>query len=629
MSSMASTTASRPQPPRTIAAQNSPKGHEASNGSPAPLTTLFDDPQLWETLKRALAKRTTSHAPSRRLGSNEPVLLWGWPVGQGDAESAALQRVADLAASEQGRQNTKSIAPAESLVRWLDQASIDTASPEAGLEALAWAHALPNLATCLEPALWQSALEKLVRTAERGAKTPAAKNLLAAQLFAAELPATLAYWFPELAVCAAVAAPAREAVLKCLETALDAEGIVHASFLPWLRPLLASWTRLAAMDEAQKRSERSPAAMSVAAQPRFPKAVAQALRLTHRDGSQALSRASLSDSAQCVRLAVTASLFRSALKFAGEPARRVAALTLPAALEPAQRAAAKEKNKSGKRPFVAFNSELSQLAVLRTSWNATDPRLTIAYANEQIRAELACGGELIASGDWTPEVQWNGELLKPISEWEEVCWVSDDDADYLELEISLTGDVRIQRHLLLARADRFLFAADAILGKKPGQIAYRSALPLAPGARFVPAKESHEGQLARRSVCGLALPLALPEWRTEPGCGELSATNNRLELRQSASDVQAMFAPLFIDLAPRRLSKPFTWRRLTVAEDRRILPNDLAVGYRVQADARQWLFYRSLGERGNRTLLGHNLVSEFLAARFNRKGIAETLLEIE
>jgi hypothetical protein len=55
----------------------------------------------------------------------------------------------------------------------------------------------------------------------------------------------------------------------------------------------------------------------------------------------------------------------------------------------------------------------------------------------------------------------------------------------------------------------------------------------------------------------------------------------------------------------------------------------LAVGYRVQVGGQQWLFYRSLGPRGNRTLLGHNLVTEFLAARFNRDGVAESLLEIE
>jgi hypothetical protein len=32
---------------------------------------------------------------------------------------------------------------------------------------------------------------------------------------------------------------------------------------------------------------------------------------------------------------------------------------------------------------------------------------------------------------------------------------------------------------------------------------------------------------------------------------------------------------------------------------------------------------------GNRTLLGHNLVSEMLVARFDRDGEVETLLEIE
>lgn len=77
------------------------------------------------------------------------------------------------------------------------------------------------------------------------------------------------------------------------------------------------------------------------------------------------------------------------------------------------------------------------------------------------------------------------------------------------------------------------------------------------------------------------------------------------------------------------MSLPVTWRQLTVAEDRLIVPRDVAVGYRVQIGRAQWLFYRSLAECGNRTLLGQNLVSEFLAARFGRNGIAEPLMEIE
>lgn len=617
---MATTTASRPRNARMVAEKGSRDEHSPDNGSASNLKKPADDGPAWEDLARALAKRRASHAISRRLGANPPCLSWGWPTGAAGEEPDVLRRIRALAAWEEGRQTAGDVSPSEALASWLAEKNIDVTSPEAAIEALAWAHALPALSANLEPAAWRAALDKLLRTAQKGAPAPG-KNLLAAALISAELPATLAYWFPELPACAALAAPGRESALRCLETATDASGIIHASYLPWLRALLASWTRLATMEEVQKRA--NPSLAGFGAQPRFQKGVVHALHLARSDGAQALSPSAPEQSAS------TASLFRAALKFAGEPARRVAALAMPKALETKPKSAAKAKIASRKTPSPAFNSELSQLAVLRTGWGTADSRLTVAYDNQRLRAELACGREVVASGDWQPKVEWNGTALEPISEWEEVCWVSDDDVDYLELEISLSGGLRIQRHLLLAREDRFLFAADAVLGEQPGQISYRSTLPLAAGARYLPAKESHEGQLAASRVCGLALPLALAEWRSAERRGELSATGGALELRQSAVKARAMFAPLFIDLAPRRLSQPFTWRRLTVAENRQILPDDLAVGYRVQAGSQQWLFYRSLGERGNRTLLGHNLVSEFLTARISRKGIAESLLEIE
>jgi hypothetical protein len=58
-------------------------------------------------------------------------------------------------------------------------------------------------------------------------------------------------------------------------------------------------------------------------------------------------------------------------------------------------------------------------------------------------------------------------------------------------------------------------------------------------------------------------------------------------------------------------------------------PNDVAVGYRVAIGRRQWLVYRSLARLGNRSLLGHNISSEMLVARFHRDGEVEALIEIE
>ena len=56
-------------------------------------------------------------------------------------------------------------------------------------------------------------------------------------------------------------------------------------------------------------------------------------------------------------------------------------------------------------------------------------------------------------------------------------------------------------------------------------------------------------------------------------------------------------ASLFIDLRKDRFVRPVTWRQLTVAENLSIQPADVAVGYRVQIGADQWLFYRSLAPR--------------------------------
>jgi hypothetical protein len=72
-----------------------------------------------------------------------------------------------------------------------------------------------------------------------------------------------------------------------------------------------------------------------------------------------------------------------------------------------------------------------------------------------------------------------------------------------------------------------------------------------------------------------------------------------------------------------------TWRQLTVGESLNVVSRDVAAGYRVQIGKSQWLIYRSLGTRGNRTVLGQNFSSEFVVARFRPDGTAEKLLEIE
>lgn len=399
-----------------------------------------------------------------------------------------------------------------------------------------------------------------------------------------------------------------------IEEAVDDQGMLCGGHIEHGLPLLKSWTRLLMGSDTYATSVRSTA------NDRYRTFVECLLRLARSDGSLAFSGTAMRRAAQ------HRDVWHAAAQLVEPRLQRtlnhvVRGLPADGRLRPSH-------NGTNKLPLPSANSEAVGLAVLRPTWNA--PRLVVDYHGAQLRIELDRAGEILFSGACNPRLTIDGTELAPQSRWEQLCWITDDDVDYLELELTLTRELRIQRHLVFARDDQFLLIADAVLGKQPGVIEYQMALPLAADVTAQPARETRETALlhdGRRRA--MVLPLALNEWRSAPCRGELRAAPGSLELKQSAAGASNLFAPLFIDLAPRRLNRPVTWRQLTVAEDRQIQPDDVAVGYRVHVGSRQWLFYRSLAPCGNRTLLGHNLVTEFLAARFSRQGVPDTLIEIE
>ncbi len=174
-----------------------------------------------------------------------------------------------------------------------------------------------------------------------------------------------------------------------------------------------------------------------------------------------------------------------------------------------------------------------------------------------------------------------------------------------------------------------LLLADAVLDGSGETIDYRGALPLAGFSEFEGQAETRDGWItvdARRLA--RVLPMGLPEWRVERCRGELQARDAGLELTQSLTS-KRLFAPLFLDLQAARFRRDCTWRQLTVAEDRRIVGSDEAVGYRAQCGADQWVVYRSLDEPAVRSVLGKNLRHELLFGAFPPSGKIKTLLEIE
>jgi len=281
-----------------------------------------------------------------------------------------------------------------------------------------------------------------------------------------------------------------------------------------------------------------------------------------------------------------------------------------------------------REPRRATHSPSARRAVLGRNEAAAAGRLEIDYGGKDVRLNFTTGSDPAWSGPWGLEVRADGTPLSVSSGWEVAFWYSDRQMACVELEARLTGGFRIQRHLSFAHEDSFVLLADSLLGNRPANLEYRAWLPLDARTSFEPAEETREGVLCvgRRRI--LALPLALPEWQCDARPGSLARTDQGLALSQSAKGA-SLFAPLFFDLDSRRNRQPFTWRQLTVAENLQAVAADVAVGYRVMVGKKQWLIYRSLAPVGNRTLLGHNLISQLLVARFDRKGEVASLVEIE
>jgi len=560
----------------------------------------------WIGWKEHLVHRRTPE-PLSDLAPRRKTLPLAWSVPAGLPDSDTLDLIERL--GRQGRKGKAAgnVISGEELEPWLGEAVDRVADAAYVLECLAWGHALPGLCTTLSENLWWELLQHLIDVARDAVAVSLEDDPLVHQLSAGELPLTLGYLFPEVRACHSLIPPAVDTLSEGPVELLDGEGLPHCAHLHLLRPLLACWTRCGLMGQRLKRG-----ALRKDARLQYEWLVRQTLRLTRADGTQMLTDA--------VAGAFCQDLFDAALRLSDDDGdNAVADVVLP--------------GRNGAcdgwiLPEPAMHSEWAGTAVLRPDWSRSGPRLSVTYAGGSISTELECGREVVWTGTWDPVVEVAGRTLTPTGDWEEICWSSDEDVDYVELQNTLAEGWCIQRQILLAREDRFLLVADAVLGDTAAEVRYRCIAPLTEDMAFRAADETWEGFIVGRKPRGLVLPLALPEWRVGPQYGALKMKEEGLQLSQTASS-KNLYAPIFIDLDPRRMRKGATWRQLTVGEQLEVVPDDVAVGYRVQCGRRQWLVYRSLAPRGNRTLLGHNLSTEFLVGRFGRDGEVTKLLEIE
>lgn len=550
----------------------------------------------WEKfLSTAIA--SSKVVPIRKLlGPN--ALYWGMPT-RSVIHLATAARLLQLRPA--GKSADASFDWIEAVDEWIATAQQPVDCHHA-MTAIAWSHALGPLAKILPPEKWQQLVATLLVMCGRDTGGGAGRSEVATLLLRAELPMSLAYAMPWLKICRRQSEPARSHFSTLLDDWLDGEGIPQAPLVPEMQLLLASCIRTITLDGLVKKGR-----IDKSARLQFDWLTRQTLRLARTDGTTAFQ--------------VDADgpyfddMLKAAFKLTKDDSDKAAFRMLRG----------KRKSTQDDVPSPTERSEWAKVATMRTSWLPNAARLALTFPRNSLNWELSVGREVVSSGSCVPRIVVNEQPVTIQSDWDVLCWESDNDMDYIELECQLSHGWRLQRQYLLAREDLFAYVADAVLGPEVANIQYQHTLPLEDGITLEQTDETSEAVIMSRKRLGKIIPLSLSEWVSAQRDSRLRLDPARLELQQTG---RALYAPLFIDLNSTRRTKALTWRQLTVAEQLQIVPPDVAVAYRVQIGKKQWIVYRSLDKPGNRTFLGVNLISDFLLARFNSNGEAETLIDV-
>lgn len=492
---------------------------------------------------------------------------------------------------------------ANDVITSVQQVDVDLTQPGDALLVLGACHAIRAIAGHCEFEDWTALVEKLMQIANVAeSNVPLAPAVY--QWLAIEVPLTIAFQIPETEDSRRIGEQACQRLAVSIAEMLDTDGWPNSKFISEFGPLAASWVRCYTIASKIGIEAIYQAASQIEWM------VRQVLRMRRPDGTLVFSDAQ--------SLPISDAFLAALLKLTQDPNDQTL-LTL-------FRTASTSSTKPDELPEPGNLSEWGQAAVLQSHWGRTSPKLAIDFSGQRCRIEIARRVSLI-QGDAMPIVSIDGQPQSPQEGFSVACHESDDDVDYLEIQMQLTH-CQLTRQILLSREEEFLLIADIIVPIASSQIQYHCDWHYASGIVGLRETETREGYLRDQKIQALILPLALPEWKAEKSPGQLEFHDQRARLLQSCHGA-GLYAPLFFDLSPKRSRKKRTWRQLTVGEQRKPVPRDVACGFRVQLNKQQWFFYRTISSKGYRTFLGENFGGEFVFNRFQKKGTVTKLIEIQ
>lgn len=265
-------------------------------------------------------------------------------------------------------------------------------------------------------------------------------------------------------------------------------------------------------------------------------------------------------------------------------------------------------------------------AVMRTHWGAHADRVIVTHDQPALNIEMTVQGRQILAGEWYTEISSGNETTPLRGHWSCVCWMTDDDSDYIELQYFVRGVVRSERQILLSRTREFCFIAESVADIRYEQFDYKTRLPLADGVTSTTSATTREVRLEAGGVPVRIFPVVLPDQHVLSTPGRFGAD---LTLQTTATG-SAWYNPMIIDWSPSRRSATAVWKSLTVAEEQRIVKPDVAAGHRIKVGDHQWLIYHSLKQTHEaRSVLGHQTRYETVIGSVEINGDITPLMLVE
>jgi len=272
-------------------------------------------------------------------------------------------------------------------------------------------------------------------------------------------------------------------------------------------------------------------------------------------------------------------------------------------------------------PLPAYSDEDRVLAILRPDWTTEGDWVAVDHRarGDASRVEIAGGGRPWLMGSWTSLDRTDPTVPGPARP---TSWSTGPYADALEWTYR-AGPTRITRTVVLLRYRQIALLAQQEDGSA---VSTGFRVGLAEGTTPSPLSDLRAWSLARSRSTARLIPLALPALPYLTERGSFTVEADEAVLRQT-SEGRRRWLPLVVSWG----KSPIQWRVLTVTENSKICPSDIAFGARLSWGTGQdgLLIYRSLGRPALRVVLGHQTRARFLIGRFTPDGIVVPLVSLD